>query len=169
MGEWGRRGVIMGLMLVLGGAGCGGGTKVLAPAEPPPVSIDLLRAAPDSLTLNGYPTIVAPNLWRDFMPTSPTDGEPLSASATFYPISGPDFSKNVSAAYMWVVKGDEVWHAGMKSDDPTRYPHNEVVWIAGGGPKWGPGIQVDVIIGLVIENRGLQLVKSTGVTITRTD
>jgi hypothetical protein len=167
MGEVARKVATLGLALALGG--CEGGTKVIAPAMPPPVSMDLLRVAPDTLTLNGYPTIVAPNLWRDFMPSSPPDGEPLAASATFYPISEPDFSNNVSAAYVWVVKGDEVWQAGMKSDDPTRYPHNEVVWIAGGGPKWGPGIQVDVIIGLMIENRGLQLVRSTGITITRTD
>src|SRR5947207_4186280 len=79
------------LLLALGGLGCEGGAKVLAPAVPPPVSIDVLRAASDTLTLNGYPTIVAPNLWRDFMPASPADGEPLNAMATFYPISGPDF------------------------------------------------------------------------------
>jgi hypothetical protein len=167
MGRLSRKAFV--LALALGGVGCNGGTKVLAPADPPPVSIDLLRAAPDTLTLNGYPTVLGLNLTRDFMPMSPPDGRPMTAMATFYPISEPDFAMNVTAVYAWVVKGNEVWGTGMTSEDPSHLPHNEVVWLAEGGPKWDPGIQVDVIIGLMIENRGLQLVRQTGITIDRAE
>jgi len=169
MAEFAGKAAVFVLVLALGGVGCQGGTKVLAPAMPPPVSIDLLRAASDTVTLNGYPTVVGLNLWRNFMPVSPPDGRPLVAVATFYPISESDYSRDVSAAYVWVVKGNDVWQAGMKKEDPAHYPHNEVVTIADGGPKWDPGIQVDVIVGLMIEDRGLQLVRQTGITIVRTD
>jgi len=150
------------------GVGCGGGAKVIAPAMPPPVSIDQLRAAPDTLSLIGFPSVITPDLYRDFMPISPPDGSPLTAIITFSLISESDFSKNVSAVYLWVLNGNEVWGAGMKMQDPSLYPASQVVWRADGGPKWGPGIQVDVVLGLVIEGRGLQFVKLPNVTISQT-
>jgi hypothetical protein len=142
---------------------------VVAPAVPPPESIDRLRAAPDTLSLNGYESIIASDLSRSFMPNAPPDGDPLAAAVTFSLISASDFSREVTAVYVWVVNGNEVWKEVMQMQDPNLYPHNEVVWIARDGPKWGPGIQVDVFLGLTIQGRGLQLVKLPSVTIARVE
>jgi len=148
---------------------CEGGTKFLAPAMPPPISADALRAAPDTLSLVGYPSVIATDLYRDFMPTAPPEGNPLIAMITFSLVSASDFSGNVTGAYVWVVNGNEVWRAPLEMQDPIRYPHDQVVFLAQGGPKWGPGIQVNVILGLTIEGRGLQLVRLPDATIARTD
>src|SRR5262245_35779661 len=157
------------MLWTLVGVGCEGGTKLLAPAVPLPVSIDHLRAAPDTLSLVGYQSVIAADLYRDFMPNSPPDGRPLTAVVTFSLISASDFSREVKAAYVWVLNGNEVWKAVMEMQDPNRYPHDQVVLIARDGPKWGPGIEVEVILGLTIEGRGLQFVKLPNETIARVD
>jgi hypothetical protein len=147
---------------------CGGGAKVIAPGVPPPASSDFLRAAPDTLSLVGYGSVVAADLYRDFSPNAPK-GNPLTAVVTFSLISASDFSSEVTAPYVYVVNGNEVWKEVMTMQDPNQLPHDEVVLIARDGPKWGPGIQADVILGLVIEGRGLQFVNLGNVTITRTN
>lgn len=157
------------LLLSIALVSCEGGTKFLAPAMPPPISADALRAAPDTLSLVGYQSVITADLYRDFMPVAPPDGDPLVAVITFSLISASDFSGNVTGAYVWVVNGNEVWRAPLEMLDPSRYPHDEVVWRADGGPKWGPGIQVSVILGLMIEGRGLQLVRLPDATIGRTE
>jgi hypothetical protein len=157
------------LVLTIAFVGCEGGPKFLAPAVPPPMSANVLRAAPDTLSLVGFPSVIATDLYRDFMPMAPPDGQPLLAIITFSLLSASDFTGNVSASYVWVVNGDEVWGAPLQMQDPSRYPHDEVVLIAQDGPKWGPGIQVNVVLGLMIEGRGLQLVRLPDATISRTD
>lgn len=153
------------LTLALTLAGCGGGnSKVLAPAVPPPASTDVLLAASDTLSLVGFPSVYALDLIRDF--ASP-NGHPLTARLTFSLVSASDFSSQVSALYIWVVNGNDVWSAGMVMQDPNQYPHDEVVWIAQDGPKWAPGTQVQPVIGLQIRGRGLQLVKLPNATIAQ--
>ena len=147
------------------GLGCEGTTKVIAPAMPPPVSAELLRAAPDTLSLVGFGSVISADLYRDFTPSSPP-GNPLTAEITFSLISASDFSSNVTSVYVWVLNSNEVWGAGLKMDDPSQHPHDEVVLIAGDGPPWAPGTQVDVVLGLVIEGRGLQFVKLPSATIS---
>jgi len=153
------------LMFVL--ASCEGGPQFLAPAVPPPLSADTLRAAPDTLSLVGFPSVIATYLYRDFMPTAPPDGQPMIAIITFSLISPSDFSGSVTAAYVWVVNGSEVWKAPLEIEDTGRA--DQVVLRADGGPKWGPGVQVNVILGLTIEGRGLQLVRLPDATIARTE
>jgi hypothetical protein len=147
--------------------GCEGGTKFIAPAVPPPMSADALRAAPDTLSLVGFPSVISTYLYRDFMPMAPPDGNALRAIITFSLISPSDFSENVTAADVWIVNGSEVWGAPLQMQDLGRA--DQVVLWAEGGPKWGPGIQVNVILGLTIEGRGLQLVRLPDATIARTD
>jgi len=148
-------------------ASCEGGTQFLAPAVPPPMSADALRAVPDTLSLVGFPSVIATYLYRDFMPMAPPDGNALRAIITFSLISPADFSGNVTAADVWVVNGSEVWGAPLQMQDLGRA--DQVVLWADGGPKWGPGIQVNVILGLTIEGRGLQLVRLPDATIARTE
>jgi hypothetical protein len=153
---------------ILSCEGCKGGHDLIAPEVPPPISTDVLLAAPDTLTLHGNEIRVEPYLWRDFMPPSPSDGKPLIAAVTLSQSSEPNFPKTVTAADVWVISGNDTWKEVMQDEQP-HYPPSEVVWIARNGPKWGPGIQVDVVVGLMIENRGLQLVRVPNVDIIRTD
>jgi hypothetical protein len=149
------------------GAGCEGSTKVvISTAAPPPVSAAFLRAAPDTLSLVGYGSVIATDVYRDFTPNAPS-GNPLTAVVTFSLISASDFSKNVSAVYVWVLNGDQVWKSVMTMQDPNSLPHDEVVWIARDGPPWGAGTSADVVLGLEIEGRGLQLVNLGNVTVTQ--
>ena len=158
---------VFGLALLILVAGCeSGNPKVLAPAVPPPASTEVLLAASDTLSLVGFGSVYALDLIRDF--ASP-NGHPLTARLTFSLVSASDFSSEVSALYIWVVNGSEVWSAGMVMQDPNQYPHDEVVWIAQDGPQWAPGTQVEAVIGLQIRGRGLQLVRLPSATITQTN
>jgi hypothetical protein len=154
------------LILVLAGASCGEGTKVLAPALPPPVSNDHLRAAPDTLSLVGFGSVIAADVYRDFTPNSPS-GHPLTAVITFSLISASDFSGNVAATYVYVLNGNEVWKSALQMQDPSTLPHDEVILTARDGPEWSAGTQVDVVLGLEIRGRGFQLVNLGNVAIAQ--
>src|SRR5262249_1747001 len=140
------------LLLALAGMSCEGGTKVIAPGVPPPVSGEFLRAAPDTLSLVGYGSVIAPDLYRDFSANA-SSGNPLTAVVTFSLISASDFSGNVTAAYVYVLNGNEVWKAALQMQDPNQLPHDEVVLIAKDGPKWAPGTQATMVLGLIIQGR----------------
>ena|SRR5215831_16202756 len=152
------------LLSILAGVSCEGGTKVIAPGVPPPVSKDFLLSAPDTLSLVGYGSVIAPDLYRDFSPNAPS-GNPLTAVVTFSLISASDFSANVTAAYVYVLNGNDVWKAVLQMQDPNQLPHDEVVLIAKNGPKWAPGTQATVVLGLMIQGRGFQLVNLGNVAI----
>ena len=118
------------------------------PTAPVSLSVPKLRAAPTVVTLAGKPLVLEASLWRDFMPISPPDGQPLVAVLQIKAADGSAVPSSVRADAAWVVFGDEVWATPVAEEqarDETA-PFYEVV--ARDGPKWGPGVTVEVIVQL---------------------
>jgi hypothetical protein len=137
-------------MVVYAVCGCRTG-----PSEP---ELTGLRATPTSVILAGQRFELPVSLYRDFMPASPPDGRPLAAVVRL-----PDQLAAVRVERIWVLLGDEVWSAEVEQVPGTRD------WVARGGPKWGPGVLVDVVARLREDDGEGVLVRAADRVIERTD
>lgn len=125
------------------------------PSEP---ELTGLRGAPTSVVLAGRPFELPVSLYRDFMPVSPPDGRPLAAVVRL-----PDQLATVRVERIWVLHGTQVWSAGVEQVAGTQD------WVARDGPKWGPGIRVDVVARLRNADGEEVLVRAANRLIERTD
>lgn len=119
-----------------------------------------LSSAPASAEVDGRALRIEADLWRDFQPVAPPDGQPLRAVVRVVAADGQSPPDDVTIERLWVLKGDERWAPAVQTEGHTAH--------AADGPKWGPGIEVDVVARLV---RGKQswLVRVQDVTVKRTD
>lgn len=136
-------------------------------ASPPPPSTVL-----DLVTINGRAFRIGPAdavLWRDFMPITPPGGQPLAASIRVMAIDGGSFPQDITVDQIW-VHGPSVWEtapAEVRRSPAGDTPPSKIEAFANGGPKWDPGIEVDVVIRLL--SRGATyFLRATGVKIDLT-
>ena len=126
-----------------------------------------VAAAPERARIDGREYTLAASAWRDFQPVAPPDGQPLIVVVKVSPSDMMPLSVDLAIDHVWVLNGDKQWSAA--ADQPTHAPvGSRLEQSVRDGPKWGPGIKVDVVVRL---RRGKQtwLVRQAGVTIKRTD
>lgn len=121
------------------------------------MSVDDLLSAPTSLALDGGDFDAEVYLWRDFMPIAPPNGAALAVNVR--PVVTPGL---VGIERIWVVNGDQVW-----SVRPSRRKDSND-WVANGGPKWGPGIDVVVVLRVRHRTEGAKLIRFAGTPINAT-
>jgi hypothetical protein len=128
-----------------------------------------LRDAPASVVVAGQRLVLEADLWRDFMPSSPPDGRPLAAVLRVKVAGGGLPSADVRADHVWVVNGAAVWETTPVEEHPrgSMGPWLEVV--ARDGPKWGPGVRVDVVVRLRDKSGQAYLLRAADRLIGRTD
>jgi hypothetical protein len=128
-----------------------------APTDP---VLNELRATPTSAIIGGQPVGLQVDLWRDFMPVIPgsVDGQPLAVVVRL-----PDQIATVRVEHIWVIFGDQIWSAD------TEHVPGAQDWVARGGPKWGPGVRVDVVAQLREAGGREVLVRAADRLIQRTD
>jgi hypothetical protein len=156
--------------LAAGLAGCGSESS-----EPiAPIGAGELRQVPTtSGSLAGFTYRLEPFLWRDFMPGA---GEPggsplLAALRVTVDDDTASFPASVTIDRVWIVNGEQVWEARPVEEWP-RETSGSVATIeamARGGPRWGPGIDVDVVVRLSDGRGGTLLLRAAGQPIARTD
>jgi hypothetical protein len=165
--------VIVVLVLVgglLGAVGCSDDpfTGTLRPVVPT-VPLDQLAAAPDTLAVAGCDLTLETYLWRDFMPISPPDGKPLIALIRVVEANQQEIPAGIDARYLWVVNGAQVWATTFSDEPRPETPKHVLERIARNGPKWGPKIEVDVIVGVTTASGDLYLLRAADQWIHRTD
>ena len=102
--------------------------------------------APRLVTIDGSPYRVEASLNRDFMPLAPPDGSPLTLGIRVFTVDSSVIPATLTADSAWVYKGSAVWRTAVVEGHPRNTAYFDVG--AGGGPKWGPGIEVDVVVRL---------------------
>ena len=124
------------------------------------VCVKDLRSAPIDVVLDGRSLHLSTYIWRDFAPSSYSGGQPMIA---VFKVSTSDKKPLPSGIRMdrsWVLFGDQIWEAwefrtrmkgSTKSEDSwVRCPESPVCEVtAREGPKWDPGIYVDVVVRLI--------------------
>ena len=129
-------------------------TDVTGPPRRPPSE---LRGTPTSIVVAGKTLVLETFLWRNFAPIIPPEGPKLIAVLRVKTSDGSTVPSSVTADGAWVVFEDDVWATAVQEefDRDLTAPNYEVV--ARNGPKWGPGVSVDVVIRLRHEGRELRL------------
>jgi hypothetical protein len=136
-------------------AGCGAACRCCRPAAASPAS------APEWVEIGGREYTLTANAWRDFQPVAPPDGEPLIVAVGVSAAEPIPIPADLLIDHVWVLNGKEQWSA-----KPDGRSSSEAV--IRGGPKWGPGIKVDVVARLR-QGKKTWLVRAAGVEIRRTD
>lgn len=118
-----------------------------SPTEPPvPGSAAALRATPTTLTAEGKSLRLETSIWRDFMPVSPPDGMPLVVIAQVKTSDGSAVPGSLRATNIWLVNDEAVWTTAAREERPRQETAPVYEVVGRDGPKWGPGISVDVIV-----------------------
>jgi hypothetical protein len=122
-------------------AGCGS-----TPTSPSEAVADV-TTAPTHVAAGGQTITLTASIWRDFMPPTPPDGRPLIAVLQVKTESGAAVPAGVIADKAWIISGQDIWST-LVNERPRAEtaPFYEVV--VRDGPKWGPGIAVDVVVRL---------------------
>lgn len=121
-----------------------GGSSPIAPSPPP----SDLAAAPTRVILAGKSLALDALLWRDFMPISPPDGRPLNAVLQVRTEDGSQVPATVVANMVWVLNGADAWSTVPREERSRNETAPIYELVARDGPKWGPGITVDVVVRL---------------------
>jgi len=125
--------------------------------------------APRLISLDGATLRLEASLWRDFQPISPPDGKPLIAGLRITTVDGAPIPSTLRADSVWIYNEAAVWAASVREEQPRSAgaPFFEVV--ARNGPKWGPGIEVDVVVQVRDAAGRAFLLQAPRVFIGRTD
>jgi hypothetical protein len=132
-------------------------------------SANELLAAPLSITVGAQKVALASYLWRDFMPSSPPDGKPLVAIFRLLAVGNGAVPTSLRIDAAWILFGDEVWSATITEERSVSATQSHYEAVARDGPKWGPGVNVDVIVRVRDAQGTAQLLRAPDQPIGRTD
>ncbi len=112
---------------------------------------DAIASAPELVEIASREYTLETSLWRDFMPVSPPDGKPLIAIVWVTAVDLEPFPEGLEADKLYVIYGDQVWVTDFSDErPPPNEPDHQLFKIARDGPKWGPGVTVDVVVRLAL-------------------
>ena len=148
--------VLAGSAMLVVVVGCGSACRCCRRTAVAPAS------APERVEIDGREYTLTANAWRDFQPVAPPDGQPLITMVKVVAVDGMAVPVDLSVDRVWVLNGKEQWSA---SPEPGTIGLETAVR---NGPKWGPGIEVDVVARLK-QGEQTWLVRQADVQIKRTD
>lgn len=131
---------------------------------------DDLLAAPVSVTIDGQSVVLETFMWRDFQPIAPPDGQPLVAILRPVRPDNGASPAGVRIEAAWVIFGAETWNPAITEErfaNPPAQTHYEAV--LRNGPKWGPGVNVTVVVRIVDSQNRDRLLRAVNQPIGRTD
>ena len=105
------------------------------------------------------------------MPISPPDGKPLRAVVKLKPVNTEKIPAEVDLVKLWVISENTVWSTGLEivGEPDLSRPQPNIEKMASGGPKWGPGITVTVLVQIKDPEGDYCLIKAEDQLIHRTD
>lgn len=117
-----------------------------------------LALIPDTLNVETSRLVLDVFLNRDYEPPSPQDGRRMTANVTLRDVDERELALEINDPVLAVVSGSSMWTVELEeSPFDSHFPY-ELDYQAGSGPKWGPQIHVDVVMGFRIGNGAPQRV-----------
>ena len=129
---------------------------------------DLLEA-PEELTIGKNQFFLDTYMWRDFMPISPPNGQPLIAVVWLFEKDSLIISETLELNHMWVINNNDIWEGDLKDEGNSEQQRYRIVRVARDGPKWEPNIYVDVVVLVKSDGNKCALIKANNQIIHRTD
>jgi hypothetical protein len=134
-------------------------------------TIKELISAPDTVQIKKVKVVLETYLWRDFMPVSPPNGKPMRAVVTLLPLQNESLPAGIDASRIWVIYKEETWSSQLSTVSPAEpgMPVTRLEKTAANGPKWGPGVEVTVVVEILDNEGKTYLIKADHQNINRTD
>jgi hypothetical protein len=108
--------------------------------------LQIRREAVDTLIIGSNSFVIEAYLWRDFMPVSPENGQPMISINWLISTGLVDIPDNIKMVKQYVFYDELIWEANYENEEPApSLPKHKMERISRNGPKWGPNIYVDVI------------------------
>lgn len=85
-------------------------------------------------------------MWRDFMPVTPPDGKPLIVIIKIHAVGVMEFPLTINVERLWIINGLEI--SSTLATNEYKIYGNTFEMVFRNGPKWGPGIVIDVVVKL---------------------
>lgn len=126
----------------------------------PSVPIKDLRNAPAMVVVDNRSLHLSTYPWRDFMPGAwGPDGSPLMVVVKVAGADKQPLPSGVRMDRVWVLYGEQSWEVSDLRGRKAGQDRDTDSWIncsdssvceitVRGGPKWGPGVYVDVVVRL---------------------
>ena len=92
------------------------------------------------------------------MPVSPPDGKPLIAVMKVHAVGIVDFPSTVMIERIWLIDGLNI--VSTSSSEEYRVDGNTLEMGFRDGPKWGPGISIDVVVKLISSDSEVYYLKA---------
>lgn len=124
------------------------------------VSIKDLRNAPTMVVVDNRSLHLSAYAWRDFMPgNAGLEGSPMMIAFKVTSADKQPLPSGLRMERAWVLFGEEVWEVSNLRGPKADQDHDKDSWIkcpvspvceisVHGGPRWGPGVYVDVVVRL---------------------
>jgi hypothetical protein len=122
-----------------------------------------------SVAVGGQTLVLTTYLWRDFQPVSPPDGKPLVAILRVQTLTRTPLTSSFSVDGAWITNGTDVWAPNVVQENIATPGNAYYEVVARDGPKWGPGVTVDVVVRIREASGTTQLLRVAGQLIARTD
>lgn len=115
---------------------------------------NMLSSAPDQISIDNKQYKLETNIWRDFMPICEKSGRQMVAVLYVKTVDSSPFSSDVKVDIVWIMlsndKNSQVWSTQILEQPPQQcgLDRNYIRVIVRDGPKWGPAVNVDVVVQL---------------------
>lgn len=126
-----------------------------------------IYSASEEVNINGIGYTLETYMWRDFMPISPPNGKPLIVIIQIYAVGEEKFPTSIKIERLWLINGSII--ISTISTDEYSINGNCLEMVFRDGPKWGPGIYIDVVVKLIEINFNRYYLKAVNQYIYRTD
>ena len=141
----------------------------ITPAGPDDPTELALRHAPTTVSVGEKTLVLRTELWRDFMPISPPDGQPMIGWFSVETDDRSPIPDGVTIDRGWVLNGSLAWTPELETNHLHDYGPWQRVVVGRNGPKWGPGITVEVVVEITTPDGRQHLLRQPNVVIERTD
>ena len=129
----------------------------------------ILSSATKEVIISDFYYTLSARLWRDFQPISPPDGKPLVLVVDIIESNSKNIPSSVVVDSFWVINGDQIWSGLLSTEDHSTAPLNKRRIIIRNGPKWEPGIYVDLVVRLLDRDQNIHWLKEENLLIKRTE
>jgi hypothetical protein len=102
------------------------------------------------------------------MPPIQPGGGPLLAVLRIETGDGSPVPAAIRSDRAWVIHNGEVWTSEVEQT-PRDQTAPDYIVTARNGPKWGPGVTVDVVARVINSRGGVSLLRAPAQTIGRSD
>jgi len=134
-------------------------------ADAAPAEERALRAATETVQVDGAELRLEAYAWRDFQPITPPGGRPLRVRVRVTAGLGSNVPDGVRIDALWVLQGAKSWRLDVQPAPPV----GTVEALGANGPKLEPGSTVEVVARLSGTGVSARWLRVNGVVVHRTN